>query len=182
MYTQNLDFPHSRDCTCPVPRRQPATVAVFNLNVYTGGVTDTPTYGEEIAANVRAERVRAGLKQADCAHRMQALGFEWHTQTVSNVERGGRRLTAEEILGLALALEVPMSRLMRPDGHSEFVRLPAGQEIRTMTVVRSVLFHLNDESVRWDGDKPVPGEPAEGVRDDAPWRVALDVFNATSGR
>ncbi len=152
------------------------------MSVYECVVAQAPTFGAVIAANVKAERARLGIKQASLAARMRRLGFDWHPQTVGNVERGERRLTAEEVLCLALALRVPVSALMRPQGPTEFIRLPSGQEIRATTVARSVLFHYDDESVTWDGDKPVFGEPTGAARDETPWRAVQAVLDRAMQR
>lgn len=46
---------------------------------------------------------------------MQALGFSvWRYQTVGAVEGGKRRLMAEEVMGLAWALNTSISTLMTP--------------------------------------------------------------------
>jgi len=58
-----------------------------------------------VAANIRAERARKGIGQADLTEAMRDLGYTaWHPQTVSRVERGDRRVQAEELLGLATCL------------------------------------------------------------------------------
>jgi len=68
---------------------------------------------EGMAANVRAWRARAHLSGAVVAERMRALGFRtWMTQTVSMVEQGKRRITAEEIHGLAAVLGCTTAALM----------------------------------------------------------------------
>jgi transcriptional regulator with XRE-family HTH domain len=85
-------------------------------------------YGEVLAANIRAARARKGLNQADASERMRALGFTaWHRQTASAVEKGDRRLLAEEILGLASVLGVPMAALMRPAPEDLPVTFPSGK-------------------------------------------------------
>ena len=46
---------------------------------------------------------------------MRALGFKgWRRQTVASVEKGKRRVTVEEALGLAMALETTLPRLLAP--------------------------------------------------------------------
>ena len=72
---------------------------------------------------------------------------------MSTVENGKRRVTAEEVVGLALALGTTVSRLMTDvppaeDG-SRYVELPAGLPIPERRLT------YNDGSVRWDGNKPV---------------------------
>lgn len=49
---------------------------------------------------------------------MRGLGYKWKRQTVSELERGERRLLAEELIGIAMALKIPASRLLDPfDAH-----------------------------------------------------------------
>lgn len=68
--------------------------------------------GERIAANIRAERARAGIGQADVVERMRNLGYtNWHRQTMGKVEQGERRVLAEEILGLAVCLGTTVPKL-----------------------------------------------------------------------
>ena len=68
---------------------------------------------DELAANIRAARARKRLQQSDVVTGMHALGFtEWHRQTVSRVERGERRVLAEEICALATVLETSVAALM----------------------------------------------------------------------
>lgn len=71
-----------------------------------------------IAANLRAERARAHLGQEDVAARMRELGYAyWVRQTVSKSEsRTPRRVTADEIFGLAIALGTSAGRLMAGSG------------------------------------------------------------------
>lgn len=58
-----------------------------------------------IAANIRAERARIGIDQETLVKRMRALGYDtWHRQTVGKVERGERRVLADELPGLARCL------------------------------------------------------------------------------
>lgn len=65
-----------------------------------------------IAANIRAERARANIGQQELAERMEALGWKWVRQTVGQVEGGTRRATADELIGLALCLDIPVLRLI----------------------------------------------------------------------
>ena len=125
------------------------------------------TYGAVLAANVRATRVRKDLDQGTVVERMRALGFtNWYRQTISRIERGDRRLAAEEILGLAYALGTNIPTLMgAPD--DETIELSTGQ-VRGADVA-SLASGRNNGAVRWDGDKPLFGA---GVS--ASWRGEID--------
>lgn len=68
---------------------------------------------DELSANIRAARARRNIGQADIATGMRGLGFgEWSRQTVSQVERGHRRIYVEEIVALAAVLETSTAALM----------------------------------------------------------------------
>jgi transcriptional regulator with XRE-family HTH domain len=87
------------------------------------------TCGEMLAANLRAARARAGLGQELVAARMRAFGYgEWRYQTVGVVEKGKRRVMAEEIMALAWVLETNLPALMSPTG-SDDVRFPSGDPV-----------------------------------------------------
>ncbi len=119
------------------------------------------TYGEILARNIRAARSRIGIGQENVAVRMQALGFSaWIRQTVSSTERGRRRPTAEEIAGLAFALETTISRLMAPVDEDQVVELqPDGPAIAVHSVRLSATNRWVVGEIEWDGDKPVIARP-----------------------
>jgi hypothetical protein len=111
------------------------------------------------------------LDQAVVSERMRALGYpSWHRQTLGKVERGERRLAASELLGLALALEVPIPVLLAgpPDNGIELGDYQiSGQDVTALASGR------NNGAVRWDGNKPVIGKGVNawfGDREDDPAR------------
>lgn len=101
---------------------------------------DASTYADVIRhAITRARRAR-DVKPSQLAKRMATLGYPWHPQTVSNVESGRRRITAEELLGLSIALETPVGELLSPVSPGlqvEYVQVPAGQRLLA-SMVRSM--------------------------------------------
>jgi transcriptional regulator with XRE-family HTH domain len=116
------------------------------------------TYTALIARNVRAARAAADLSQADLAERMQALGFrEWRRQTVGNTERGKRRLTCEEALGLMVSMETSLEAILQPPKELEWqeILLPGGQ-----ATLLPVARYGNQQRGVWDGNvsllKPYP--------------------------
>ena len=91
--------------------------------------TTATTYADLLRRNVKAMRARHGINQETLASRMRAFGFDvWVRQTVASVEGGKRRLTAEEVFGLAAVLHVPIMHLMTPVGCGELVALGNGVE------------------------------------------------------
>lgn len=120
-------------------------------------------YADVLAKNVRAARSRADLQQEPLAARMRALGYEaWQRQTVANVERGKRRVTAEEILGLAICLETSIVALMAPVNEDKVVDLPSGEQL-SVTAVQMLARGLSDIGVTWYDNKPVLNAPAASV-------------------
>jgi hypothetical protein len=116
------------------------------------------TYADVLAKNIRAARCRADISQEALAARMRALGYkEWLYQTVGKVERGKRRVTAEEIRGLAWSLETSVAALMKPTEDDRFIEFPSGAALAVVSDRRSV-DGANDGAVRWSGNEPVfPG-------------------------
>lgn len=116
------------------------------------------SYDEVLARNIRAERGRNRLGQATVVARMRALGYEgWHRQTLGKIERGERRLAADEVFGLALAMEVTMAALLLPDYEDEPVALPSGDEIHVTGVIRLIFsagYSRGLRPVTWKDDKP----------------------------
>lgn len=118
--------------------------------------------GREIISDSResiiaAARVRRRLQQSDLADRMRALGWKWVRQTVGEVENSNRRLTAEEIFGLAIALEVTIPQLMAPSDPDGIVEFPNGQAIHSSSFERLAGRGVNDHAVQWPdgGNSPV---------------------------
>lgn len=120
----------------------------------------TSTYSAALGQNVKAARVRLDITQAQCATRMRALGYDWHQQTVGNVERAARRITAEEVLGLSLTLECAFTDLLAPGTDVGTVVLPSGEQLPAMSV-RRLAAAVNDGVLSWAEDKPEirPGGP-----------------------
>jgi transcriptional regulator with XRE-family HTH domain len=107
------------------------------------------SYGTVIGRNISAARGRLQITQRASAERMRALGFGWKQQTVTAAEKGRRGVTAEEILGLAVALETSVSRLMSPGDGDGIIRLPGGQRIAPFTIARMV--REDNHSAPWAG-------------------------------
>jgi transcriptional regulator with XRE-family HTH domain len=111
-------------------------------------------YGEVLARRIRSVRAEKKLKQDTVATRMRALGFEgWTRQMVGSTEKPTRRVTAAEIIGLALALETSVPTLLTAVPDDEAVAFPTGNlSVQSMA---KLVTGLNDKSVRWEDDKPV---------------------------
>lgn len=117
------------------------------------------TYADVLAKNVRAARARKGLDQEPLAARMRALGYSaWRRQTVANVEKGSRRLAAEEVLALALALESSLVGLLEPVRDDRQVELPSGTKLEVLAI-HELIWGGAGAVVSWEGDVPhIPGD------------------------
>jgi transcriptional regulator with XRE-family HTH domain len=117
-------------------------------------------YSDVLARNIRAARSRLGVNQEVLASRMQSLGYSaWLRQTVANVEKGRRRVTAEEIFGLAYALETSIGALMQATADDMLVTFPCGDAVAAASVQRSAPVGTNDGAIRWEGTVPAFPEP-----------------------
>jgi transcriptional regulator with XRE-family HTH domain len=111
-------------------------------------------YGDLIARNIRAVRARRQLDLRNVEARMRALGFEkWHRGIMGKIERGERRLLAEELLALAYALETSIEALVAP-ALDERGYIQLGGLVH-MEHVASRLRNVSDGAIRWNGDEPV---------------------------
>lgn len=90
---------------------------------------------------------------------MRSLGWKWVRQTVGEVENNRRRLTAEELLGLAICLETSVPRLMAPLWEDKWVELPNGMSIRVVAVVSYVggmtVHDSIPNDISWHKNSPV---------------------------
>ncbi len=77
-----------------------------------------------IAENVRTLRKERGLDLADVAERMAELGRPLSLNGVSKVERGKRGVDVDDLVALALALNVsPLRLLLTPDASDDRISL-----------------------------------------------------------
>jgi transcriptional regulator with XRE-family HTH domain len=70
---------------------------------------------EAVAENVEAVRRRRGLSQQQLATRLAELGRPMQASAVAKVESGDRRVDVDDLAAFAVALNVPVARLLLPD-------------------------------------------------------------------
>jgi 8-oxo-dGTP pyrophosphatase MutT (NUDIX family) len=134
----------------------PHVLASGPKNMHSRTVAPT-TYDEVLRRNIRALRNRAGFNQALVVERMRNLGYSsWHRQTMGNIERGDRRVLAEEIFGLAHALETTIAALLNPVPDDKVVEFPSGAAISVWSVQELVSPGLNVGQVAWVGGGAEP--------------------------
>ncbi len=70
---------------------------------------------EAVAVNVEAVRRKRGLSQQQLAGRLADLGRPMQASAVAKVESGDRRVDVDDLAAFAVALNVPVARLLLPD-------------------------------------------------------------------
>ena len=118
------------------------------------GVAST-SYAKVIVSNLRAVRNRKDLEQRDLVERMRQLGFtNWHRQTLSRIEQGQRKLLAEELLGLAYALDTSIEVLLSPAADEPgYISLGDGSVAPADAAAR--VRGVTDGAICWEGNTPV---------------------------
>lgn len=119
-----------------------------------------------LARNIAPARVRLSLQQHDLADRMRTLGWKWVRQTVGEVEKSRRRLTAGEVIGLAACLETTVEQLMSPQKTDGPMELPSGEVLASIQVMALVSDTYNgpvNRGTRWVGNTFEQGWSPEQV-------------------
>lgn len=79
------------------------------------GITASRTLRKLVGANVAAIRDAGSLTQTEVAQRVgDILGTPWARQQISRAETGGRALNVDELVALAVALDVTVIDLLAP--------------------------------------------------------------------
>jgi transcriptional regulator with XRE-family HTH domain len=68
-----------------------------------------------VGANLKLHRTHLGMRQEDVGRRMSALHPTWKRATISEIERGQRAVTVDELVDLAVILNVPVTALLAQD-------------------------------------------------------------------
>jgi transcriptional regulator with XRE-family HTH domain len=127
------------------------------------------TPNQVVAGNLTRLRHRRGLTQAEVARLLTSVaGKEWSEAMVAHAERSVtgnrvREFTADDLVTLARAFDVPVLYFLTPPRSGIFVHVP-GSRIDTMTMLEAVLGRLDNLS-EWEtlldewnfaGDEEVP--------------------------
>jgi transcriptional regulator with XRE-family HTH domain len=125
-----------------------------------------------LAENIRAFRLLRRLEQAQVAERMNYLGQQWTRQTISDIERARRNVSAEELIGFALVLGASIEQLLDPRGPerrgTRRLALGRGDHLGTVApqhVTALICSHKTYAEVEWKGAKLVSIDFAEGRPD-----------------
>lgn len=99
--------------------------------------TTAPTVSETIARRMRELRERKGWTQTQLAERITELGFPVHQTWVAKCERldsGRRKITTEQAMLIAAALEVSPTALLLPPETDATVSIAPNMEVPTAYV------------------------------------------------
>lgn len=92
------------------------------------------------------------LEQEHVAARMRDLGHNWVRQTVSEVERGRRRVTATELFSLTLVLGATIGDLFDPIGWQIAADAQARVRLDSKDLEALVCGHRRRATVEWGGE------------------------------
>jgi transcriptional regulator with XRE-family HTH domain len=152
--------------TATRPQIDPKAVSDFPKWRYAGAVTDDKaarrvvvppddTVPRAIGANIRRIRLLRKLKGQDLVDRLGRLGFSLPTSGLSEVEAAKRRVTAEELLIFAIALNTSVVDLLTP---------PSGKPLVVATKVDPIPSSWLESWL--GGDKPWPPAPTNSAAAD----------------
>jgi len=135
------------------------------------------SFGQIIGENVKALREEAGWTQAQLAEAMTRLGFDWKRITMAEAEAASRRVTYEELVGLAVLFGVPVVELLIPSEAPNDTTLLAWNtgDLTASTVLELLIGSggaLGRGGLAWRAAARAAGRP-RGMKD---WRPAADLW------
>jgi transcriptional regulator with XRE-family HTH domain len=83
--------------------------------------TERVTPSELFVRRLKEFRMRRGVTQTALADRMAAAGYPMRRKTILEIEAGTRRLSLDEALALAFALDAAPAQMLSPSDDEEFV-------------------------------------------------------------
>jgi transcriptional regulator with XRE-family HTH domain len=92
------------------------------------------------------------LEQEHVAARMRDLGHSWVQQTVSEVERGRRRVTASELVSLTVVLGASVGDLLDPRGAALTIDPQGRVQVTSKDLAGLVCGHTRRATVEWGGE------------------------------
>ncbi|WP_432504309.1 helix-turn-helix domain-containing protein [Kineococcus arenarius] len=116
-----------------------------------------------VAANVEAIRTARGMGLAELADRVTALGQPMSLGILSKLENGDRRVDVDDLVALALALDVTPSRLLLP--------AKADHSPLDLTPARVSTAHLAWKWAAGEAPLPPPGTHADLDADEEAFRA-----------
>jgi transcriptional regulator with XRE-family HTH domain len=117
------------------------------------GRTLGETVGDQIAASVARLRQEKRLPYTELSKRLEDLGQPIPVLGLRRIERGARRLDADELAALAKALDVPPFALLFPIGDAGTVEILPGYVVDRWAAAKW-----------WSGEGPFPAQ-VDQIRD-----------------
>jgi transcriptional regulator with XRE-family HTH domain len=106
--------------------------------------------GHQVAENMK--RLRGTMTYRELSDRLDQLGRPIPVLGLSRIENGARRVDADDLVALAVALNVSPAALLMPAEH-----WPGMNEVIALTPARSASWGA---AWRWaNGEQPLTGEP-----------------------
>jgi transcriptional regulator with XRE-family HTH domain len=138
------------------------------------------TFGDVVARRIGQLREQAGADwtQARLAQAMNDLGFAWQRITVAEVEGGARKVTLEELLGLAALYGVPLVTFLLPKD-SESVQFPRIGRIEP-AAVRELILGADSEASQGGQDWKAAADLAGAIPGEQDWRPARNLWTSRS--
>ncbi|MFI5883412.1 helix-turn-helix domain-containing protein [Streptomyces sp. NPDC051554] len=87
--------------------------------------------GERVAAHVARVRTRKGWDQKQLSERLAAIGRPMSPSVISKIEQGDRRIDVDDLVALAVALQVYVGGLLLPldDSPESIIDLAPGHSV-----------------------------------------------------
>lgn len=87
--------------------------------------------GERVAAHVARVRTRKGWDQKQLSERLAAIGRPMSPSVISKIEQGDRRVDVDDLIALAVALDVYVAGLLLPldDSPESIIDLAPGHSV-----------------------------------------------------
>jgi transcriptional regulator with XRE-family HTH domain len=84
---------------------------------------------EIVGRRIAQRREELGLSRGDLGRQVrEPLGKAWSRQIVANIEAGLRDLTQDELLAVAIVLDIPVGRLFAPDMDTPSIEFASGMK------------------------------------------------------
>lgn len=132
------------------------------------------TTGEVVAANVRRVRSRRELSLRDLAALLAALGHPISVSAISKVENGDRRVDVDDLVALAIAMNVSPLTLLLPAGRGPSDNTRVGNAVRPAW--RLWEWALGDVPLDMSADLEEGGEQIYAFRElSTPWWLKVEV-------
>ncbi len=118
-----------------------------------------------MARNVRAVRERRRLTQQQLSARLGELGRPMLPSGIAKIEAGERRVDADDLVALAVALNCSPTRLLLPDGAADD-EVPLTPALRVGAA--AAWEWMTDRAPLPTGPGPAEPDPAREYRDERP--------------